>query len=205
MSVPVTPRAAKGRVASVSRLLTHGRSVVALANPNSTRGGITRRHYQKERNGVVKRYFLILSTVTALMALTLLSAAFAAGNSQGARVSAAGSSLGKIIVDARGRSLYLFEKDQRGRSACSGSCAMYWPPLITREKPVAGRGLKQSLLGTIRRANGSRQVTYAGHPLYRYVLDTRAGQTNGEGLKDFGGGWDVLSAAGKKIEGGSDG
>jgi predicted lipoprotein with Yx(FWY)xxD motif len=82
---------------------------------------------------------------------------------------------------------------------------MYWPPLITREKPVAGRGLKQSLLGTIRRANGSRQVTYAGHPLYRYVLDTRAGQTNGEGLQDFGGGWDVLSAAGKKIEGGSDG
>jgi predicted lipoprotein with Yx(FWY)xxD motif len=154
---------------------------------------------------IVKRYFPILSAVTALTSLTLLGAALAGTSSQGARVSAASSPLGKIIVDAHGRSLYLFEKDQHGRSACSGSCAMYWPPLITRGKPVAGRGLKESLLGTIRRSNGARQVTYAGHPLYRYVLDTKPGQTNGEGLQDFGGGWDVLSAAGKKIEGGSDG
>jgi predicted lipoprotein with Yx(FWY)xxD motif len=152
----------------------------------------------------VKRYFLIISAA-ALVSLAVLGGALAAGDSQGARVSAANSSLGKIIVDGRGRTLYLFEKDTRGHSACSGSCAMYWPPLITRGKPIAGRGLKKSLLGTIRRANGARQVTYAGHPLYRYVLDTRAGQTNGEGLDDFGGGWDALSAAGKKIEGGSDG
>jgi predicted lipoprotein with Yx(FWY)xxD motif len=153
----------------------------------------------------VKRYFLILSAVTALVSLALLSGALAATGPQAARVSAASSSLGKIIVDSHGRTLYLFEKDQRGRSACSGSCAMYWPPVITRGKPIAGRGLKSSLLGTIRRANGARQVTYAGHPLYRYALDTKAGQTNGEGLQDFGGGWDVLSPAGKKIEGGSDG
>jgi predicted lipoprotein with Yx(FWY)xxD motif len=153
----------------------------------------------------VKRYFLIVSAVTALASLALLSGAPAATGSQGARVSAAGSSLGKIIVDGHGRTLYLFEKDQRGRSACSGSCAMYWPPLITRGKPIAGRGLKSSLLGTIRRANGARQVTYAGHPLYRYALDTKAGQTNGEGLQDFGAGWDALSPAGKKIESGSDG
>lgn len=153
----------------------------------------------------MKRYFLILSAVTALMSLATLSAAFAATDSQAARVSAANSSLGKIIVDGRGRTLYLFEKDQRGRSACFGSCATYWPPLLTRGKPIAGRGLKQSLLGTTRRGNGARQVTYAGHPLYRYVLDTKSGQTNGEGLQDFGGGWDVLSAAGKKVEGGSDG
>lgn len=152
----------------------------------------------------MKRYFLIISAA-ALVSLAVLGGALAAGDSQGARVSAANSSLGKIIVDGRGRTLYLFEKDTRGHSACSGSCAMYWPPLITRGKPIAGRGLKKSLLGTIRRANGARQVTYAGHPLYRYVLDTRAGQTNGEGLDDFGGGWDALSAAGKKIEGGSDG
>ena len=153
----------------------------------------------------MKRYFLILSAVTALMSLAILSAALAATDSQAARVSAANSSLGKIIVDGRGRTLYLFEKDQRGRSACFGSCATYWPPLLTRGKPIAGRGLKQSLLGMTRRGNGARQVTYAGHPLYRYVLDTKSGQTNGEGLQDFGGGWDVLSAAGKKIEGGSDG
>jgi predicted lipoprotein with Yx(FWY)xxD motif len=82
---------------------------------------------------------------------------------------------------------------------------MYWPPVITRGKPIAGRGLKSSLLGTIRRTNGARQVTYAAHPLYRYALDTRPGQTNGEGLQDFGAGWDALSPAGKKIESGSDG
>jgi len=153
----------------------------------------------------VKRYFLIFSAAAALVSLALLSTALAGTNSQGARVSAASSSLGKIIVDSRGRTLYLFEKDARGHSACSGTCAMYWPPLITRGKPVAGHGLKKSLLGTIRRANGARQVTYAGHPLYRYVLDTKPGETNGEGLQDFGAGWDALSAAGKKIEGGSDG
>ena len=77
--------------------------------------------------------------------------------------------------------------------------------LITHGKPIAGQGVKTSLLGTIRRANGAQQVTYAGHPLYRYLLDTKSGQTNGEGLQDFGGGWDALSPAGKKIERGSDG
>jgi predicted lipoprotein with Yx(FWY)xxD motif len=153
----------------------------------------------------VKRYFLFFSAAAALVSLALLSTALAATNSQGARVSTASSSLGKIIVDGRGRTLYLFEKDTRGHSACSGTCAMYWPPLITHGKPIAGHGLKKSLLGTIRRANGARQVTYAGHPLYLYALDTKAGQTNGEGLQDFGAGWDALSAAGKKIEGGSDG
>lgn len=153
----------------------------------------------------MKRYFLILSAAAALVSLALLSTALAATGPQGARVSAAQSSLGKIIVDGQGRTLYLFEKDSRGRSACSGTCAMYWPPLITHGKPIAGRGLKSSLLGTIRRANGARQVTFAGHPLYRYALDTKAGQTNGEGLQDFGAGWDALSPAGKKIESGSDG
>jgi predicted lipoprotein with Yx(FWY)xxD motif len=154
----------------------------------------------------VKRAFPIIFAVAALVSLAGLSGAPAATDSQtGTRVSTASSSLGKIIVDGRGRTLYLFEKDKRGHSACSGACAMYWPPVITNGTPKAGRGVKTSLLGTIRRANGARQVTYAGHPLYRYLLDTKSGQTNGEGLQDFGGGWDALSPAGKKIERGSDG
>jgi predicted lipoprotein with Yx(FWY)xxD motif len=154
----------------------------------------------------VKRVFPIIFAVVALVSLVGLSGALAATDSQnGTRVSAASSSLGRIIVDGRGRTLYLFEKDKRGHSACSGACAMYWPPVITHGTPNAGRGVKTSLLGTIRRANGARQVTYAGHPLYRYLLDTKSGQTNGEGLQDFGGGWDALSPAGKKIERGSDG
>jgi predicted lipoprotein with Yx(FWY)xxD motif len=110
------------------------------------------------------------------------------------------SSLGRVIVDGRGRTLYLFEKDTRRHSACTGACAAYWPPLLTLGKPTAGAGVKRSLLGVIRRANGTRQVTYAGHPLYRFVQDTKPGKTNGEGRQDFGAGWDALTPAGKKIE-----
>lgn len=118
------------------------------------------------------------------------------------RIGSAKSSLGRIVVDARGRTLYLFEKDKHRRSACYGPCAQYWPPLLSHGAPKAGTGVKRSLLGTTRRRNGTRQVTYAGHPLYRYAGDTRAGQTTGAGLQDFGGGWDPISPAGKKIESG---
>src|SRR5438094_7342930 len=116
------------------------------------------------------------------------------------KVGVASSRLGRIVVDSTGRTLYLFEKDKHRRSACYGECATFWPPLLTHGKPIARPGLKQSLLGTTRRANGSQQVTYASHPLYRFARDTKPGQTKGEGLNDFGAGWDVLSPAGKKIE-----
>jgi predicted lipoprotein with Yx(FWY)xxD motif len=115
-------------------------------------------------------------------------------------VSVAGSRLGRILVDGRGRTLYLFEKDVRGRSACAGTCAVYWPPLLTNNKPTVGAGAKRNLLGVTRRSDGTRQVTYAGHPLYRFVQDTRRGQTNGQDLHDFGAGWYVLSPAGQKVE-----
>jgi predicted lipoprotein with Yx(FWY)xxD motif len=118
------------------------------------------------------------------------------------RVGVASSRLGRIVVDGTGRTFYLFEKDKNRRSACYGQCATYWPPLLTHGKPVARAGAKQSLLGTTRRANGSQQVTYGGHPLNRFALDSEPGQTKGEGLQDFGGSWDVVSPAGKKIESG---
>ncbi len=98
-----------------------------------------------------------------------------------ARVGVASSPLGRIVVDSNGRTLYVFEKDKNQRSACYGQCATFWPPLLTHGKPLARAGAKQSLLGTSRRANGSQQVTYAGHPLYRYVQDRKPGQTKGEG------------------------
>ena len=100
----------------------------------------------------------------------------------GALVGLRQTGLGKVLVDARGRTLYAFEKDTRGRSACSAACAAYWPPLISSAKPRAGRGVRASLLGVSKRTDGKRQVTYAGHPLYTFVGDTKAGQTNGEGL-----------------------
>ena len=118
-----------------------------------------------------------------------------------ARVDVAGSQLGRIVVDGTGHTLYLFEKDENGHSACYGDCADYWPPLLSQGNPLARSGLRASLLGTTRRTDGSDQVTYAGHPLYRYAEDAKPGQTLGEGLQDFGGGWDALSPAGTGIDG----
>ncbi len=128
------------------------------------------------------------------------SAVRASAPNGAARVGVANSPLGRLVVDSNGRTLYLFEKDKSHRSACYGQCAKFWPPLLNHDKPVARAGAKQSLLGTTRRVNGSEQVTYAGHPLYRFAQDRKAGQTKGEGSKAFGAGWDVLSPAGKKIE-----
>jgi predicted lipoprotein with Yx(FWY)xxD motif len=142
--------------------------------------------------------------IAAVIALSIASVgvAAAAGSSppRAAKVGTARTGLGQVIVDSRGRTLYLFEKDPRGHSTCSGICATYWPPLLTSGKPTAIAGAKRSLLGTIGRADGTRQVTFAGHPLYFFSGDVKRGQTNGEGLKDFGAGWYALSPSGKKID-----
>ena len=147
---------------------------------------------------------LMAVALAAVLATSVLAglALAASKPTKPATVKVRNTKLGKIVVDGPARTLYLFEKDKNRRSACYGTCATYWPPLLTRGKPVARAGAKQSLLGTTRRANGSKQVTYGGHPLYRFSLDTKPGQTKGEGLNDFGGGWDMVSPAGKKIESG---
>jgi predicted lipoprotein with Yx(FWY)xxD motif len=118
----------------------------------------------------------------------------------GTKVAVANTTLGRVLVDGRGRTIYLFAKDKHGNSACSGKCADFWPPLITSGKPLATAGAKASLLGTTRRADGRLQVTYNHHPLYTFVKDTRKGQTNGEGLNVFGAKWYAVSTAGAKIE-----
>jgi predicted lipoprotein with Yx(FWY)xxD motif len=110
------------------------------------------------------------------------------------------SSVGRILVVRRGRTLYLFEKDAGSRSACSGLCTSYWPPLRAPRATTLGRGLERSLLSTVKRANGTRQVTYGGHPLYRFAGDKAPGQATGQAMQAFGGGWYVVSPAGKKIE-----
>ena len=147
---------------------------------------------------LVKRLLIVIA---ALAAAVSLAAGASGSSSPAAAVVATGrSSLGRILVDATGRSLYLFEKDARGRSACSATCATYWPPLLTRGKPTARAGARATLLGTIRRADGTTQVTYAGHPVYRYLADARPGQTNGQDSHTFGAAWYVLSPTGRKIE-----
>jgi len=148
---------------------------------------------------------LLLLLGVALVAVadvTLTAFAHPAGSTPAAaaKVQVRSTSLGRILADARGHTLYLFEADKGKKSACYGKCATAWPPLTTTAKPVAGTGAKASLLGTTKRRDGRLQVTYGGHPLYFFYKDTKAGQTSGENLDFFGGEWYALSAAGRKVE-----
>jgi len=149
----------------------------------------------------MKGLFLTIGAVAAALSLTFgLSGALASSSAAGGtKVAVASSQLGRILVDGHGRTLYLFAKDVNGRSACFGSCAVYWPPLIASGKTIAGVGAKESLLGSTRRADGRLQVTYRHHPLYTYAADTRRGQTSGQGLDASGGKWWVVSPAGNKV------
>ena len=117
----------------------------------------------------------------------------------GATVALAKSPLGRILVDGKGRTLYDFPPDKHGMSTCYSACAALWPPLTTHGRPVAGHGVRASLLGTTKRKDGKLQVTYEGHPLYYFAPDKQAGDINGQGIKHFGGTWWVVSSAGAKI------
>jgi predicted lipoprotein with Yx(FWY)xxD motif len=143
----------------------------------------------------------------ALLAATVLvggcggsgGGATAATPSPKATISVANSGLGTILVDSQGRTLYLFSKDSGTTSACTGACAAAWPPLLAKGKPTFGSAANGSLVGTIARSEGMTQVTYGGHPLYLFVKDKSAGETNGEGLTAFGGAWFAVSAAGNQV------
>lgn len=149
----------------------------------------------------------ILAIVAAFGAAALVAATALAGTSSRTHARASGAlvtlrkiALGSVLVDARGRTLYLFEKDHNGLSLCTTACVAYWPPLVSHGAPRAGTGVKQSLLTLGRAHNGIRQVLYAGHPLYTFVGDKRAGQAAGEGVKNFGADWYVVAASGQKVE-----
>jgi predicted lipoprotein with Yx(FWY)xxD motif len=141
----------------------------------------------------------VVAALAAIAFLALRPAAGEAAPAKGTVVSTASTSLGRILVNSRGRTLYMFGKDRNGKSACAGQCASFWPPLIAAGKPRAASGAKASLIGTTRRADGRMQVTYKRHPLYTFVKDTSKGQTKGEGLNAFGANWYAVSPAGNKI------
>jgi len=108
--------------------------------------------------------------------------------------------LGRVLVDSKGHTLYLFKRDKHGKSMCYRSCAKYWPALLKHGKPTLGVGVKKSLLGTTRRRNGTRQLIYNRHPLYTYKLDTGVGQTNGEAVNAFGARWYAVSRKGNAVK-----
>jgi predicted lipoprotein with Yx(FWY)xxD motif len=118
---------------------------------------------------------------------------------QAATIGVTNTGLGNILVNSRGRTLYLFQKDAGTQSACTGACAVNWPPLRANSKVTLGNGAKASLVGTTTRSDGTSQVTYNGHPLYLFVGDHKAGDTNGEGVSAFGGGWFALSSSGSQV------
>ena len=150
--------------------------------------------------------FLVPAAMLVLvLVLALGGIAAAAGHgsadkaaSKQALVTTRKTKLGTVLVNAQGRSLYLFLKDKNGKSACSGACAKAWPPLMTTGKPKAAGGANAKLLGTTKRSNGT-QVTYNGHPLYTFFQDTKAGQTKGQGSNFFGALWYVMGTNGKQI------
>ena len=111
------------------------------------------------------------------------------------------SGLGQILVDSQDRTLYLFSADTGTQSECTGACASAWPPLMATGKPTVGAGADASLVGSTTRSDGTRQVTYAGHPVYLFSGDQNPGDTNGEGVVAFGASWYAVSPAGDQITG----
>lgn len=109
------------------------------------------------------------------------------------------TSLGDVLTDADGMTLYMFTEDGGGGSACEGSCLSTWP--ILKGKPDAGSGVDASLIGTIKRGDGDTQATYGGHPLYYYAGDSAAGDVNGQEVQNT---WYVLDAQGQPVEGKAD-
>jgi predicted lipoprotein with Yx(FWY)xxD motif len=105
--------------------------------------------------------------------------------------------LGLVLTDSQGLVLYGFEGDSGTHSACYGRCAHTWPPLVTEGPPQPSNGAAAPKLGTIKRSDGTIQVTYAGHPLYTYVADKKPGEANGDGRSSFGGGWFALKGSGQ--------
>ena len=144
------------------------------------------------------------STLAAFAVFTVVLAYGSASGASPAKtravVSSSSSDLGRILVDVRGRTLYVFEKDMMGRSTCKGGCASCWPPLLTSGKPRAGTGVHAALIGTTKRADGTLQVTYDHNPLYTFALDTKAGQTKGQGENAFGADWYAVSTSGAANE-----
>jgi predicted lipoprotein with Yx(FWY)xxD motif len=176
---------------------------------------VTKRRIRKERFSMKDKRMITLLAGGAVFLLAAFAVAGCGGggkssgssgppktaDGRSATVGVSNEGLGKILVDSRGRTVYLFSKDSGTTSECSGACAVNWPPLRATGKPTIGSGAKASLVSTSTRSDGARQVTYNGHPLYRFEGDKKSGDTNGEGLTAFGGSWYALSPAGNQVSG----
>jgi predicted lipoprotein with Yx(FWY)xxD motif len=151
---------------------------------------------------------LVLAAGAAIVAGVLFGVVFSGSHDNASRASrpqpdpaeqvvrVADTKLGRILVDGRARTLYLYTPDRHGRSVCYDSCARIWPPALVRGRPQAGPGITAAALRTTRRKDGRLQVVYHGHPLYLVVSDKRPGQTTGQG---YDGVWFVVAPSGRRV------
>jgi predicted lipoprotein with Yx(FWY)xxD motif len=142
------------------------------------------------------------TAIALALAAVALPSALALASSSGAKLFLHKTKLGPILVNSRGFTVYAFTADKTNKDKCvsiAPQCLTVWPPVTTTGKPVAGPGVKQSLLGTIKLGRKT-QVTYAGHPLYTYVADTRPAQTSYVNILQFKGRWPALNAAGAEVK-----
>lgn len=121
---------------------------------------------------------------------------------KGVAIATAKGSAGTYVTGASGRAVYLWVADSNGKSSCSGACAQAWPPVTTTGQAVAGHGVTAAELGTTTRSDGTKQVTYKGHPLYYFAGDSGPGTTSGQGSDAFGAKWWLVTPAGSAITGG---
>jgi predicted lipoprotein with Yx(FWY)xxD motif len=149
------------------------------------------------KGGAMRRLATCVVTLVCISSASLAAGAVAAS---GTVVSWRKTGIGNAITTTSGHTLYLFRADKGTTSECYGTCAKYWPPLLTAARPHAAGRVEAALLGTTRRKDGKLQVTYKGHPLYTYSGDSKAGQTAGEGLNISGGKWYALAPSGATID-----
>jgi predicted lipoprotein with Yx(FWY)xxD motif len=142
---------------------------------------------------------LCAAAVFAVLGIRPMSAAAHAHGAAAATVQLRSTKLGRILVNNKGDTLYLWAEDKHGKSVCHGGCLSVWPLLVVSGRPTAGPGVQKSKLGEYKVGSGRYEVTYNHHPLYTFVSDTKPGVITGQGNTTFGGPWWVVSAAGNAI------
>jgi predicted lipoprotein with Yx(FWY)xxD motif len=165
----------------------------------------THRPHARTARTLTATVAVALVAVAAIAALVVPAGASATPDAHASRaqkIQLRHTSLGNVIVDSSGFTLYRFSKDTGKQNMClkTSECSTTWPALETSGQPTVGPGLKASLVSTIALPGGKRQVTYAGHPLYRYAAGTERGETSYAGVKQFGGTWFAVSASGSTVK-----
>jgi predicted lipoprotein with Yx(FWY)xxD motif len=157
----------------------------------------------KQRTHLLHRSLLAsAAAIATIAAIAVPAGATSAHAARAQMISLRHTSLGKVLVESSGFTVYRFSKDTGKKNTCltTKECSTTWPALTTSGRPTAGPGVSASLLSTITLSNGTHQVTYAGHPLYRYSLAGEKAETGYAGVRQFGGTWFAVSSSGATVK-----